>query len=144
MLGAKWFDSEERYRFVDAVVQDHGEAITKLDQGKERWLTAMETTWVSVAFENGVDAEGGAWVVEFEMNVYGHTGKDNPVPENAGRIGLARSMEEKCAILKNMGAKFYKGLGDYKGKACLNMWETKVKGNLAPLLEYCSRKKEEG
>ncbi|KAF2187304.1 hypothetical protein K469DRAFT_704996 [Zopfia rhizophila CBS 207.26] len=135
LLGAKWFDSEERYRFVASVAEDDDRAILALEAGKERPPTMMERRWVSVALNNGVNANNGLWVVEFETNLFGMQEKYNLVPDDAGKVGLAKTMDEKCKILKGMGAKFYSTLGDYDGAACLNMWEWKTEGELGPLLK---------
>lgn len=50
------------------------------------------------------------------------------MPSEASRLRLAVTMEEECAIPKDMGARFYTCASDYSGHACINGWETRVGG----------------
>jgi len=122
LLGARWFDSEDRYQFVAAVAEDDDGALCKLDAKKEPLPTEFERRWVSVALKNGVNADDGLWVLEFETQMRGFQEKHNLVPWEARKVDLAKNMNEKCKILEAMGAKFYNALEDYDGMACLNMW----------------------
>lgn len=44
-------------------------------------------------------------------------------------------MQEKCDILKSMGAKFYATLNEYDGLSCLNAWKTKTEGEIGPFVK---------
>ena len=56
------------------------------------------------------------------------------MPTDAARLTLATNMDERCEILKAMGAKFYKSLDDeYEGGAYLRAWQTKWEGEVEPL-----------
>lgn len=43
-------------------------------------------------------------------------------------------MDERCEILKGMGAKYFESLEQYDGKACLRAWEAKTDGEVGPLV----------
>ena len=49
----------------------------------------------------------------------------NLVPSEASRVMLAVTMQERCEILKDTGAKFDRGVSEYSGIACINARETK-------------------
>lgn len=55
------------------------------------------------------------------------------MPGDAGRVYLAKTMAEKCAIVEKMGGKFYTSLTEYDGAACLNAWKEKTQGEHGPL-----------
>lgn len=58
------------------------------------------------------------------------------VPDDAGIVNLARSMEERCVILKKMGAKFFGALEEYEGKSTfLKAWEWKWEGEIGELMK---------
>ncbi|OIW30176.1 hypothetical protein CONLIGDRAFT_714572 [Coniochaeta ligniaria NRRL 30616] len=134
LLGAKWFDSDERRGFVADLEDDD-------DYGEQPPPTLMERRWVAVAYPDGrrgPEGGGGVWVAEFDTVMRGLLEEDNPVPENAPQVQLARNMAEKVEILKRMGGKFYSSLEDYErggGKACLNSWATKTTGEVGPLVK---------
>ncbi|KAI5460492.1 hypothetical protein BGZ63DRAFT_424997 [Mariannaea sp. PMI_226] len=134
LLGAKWFDSGQRQKFVAGVADDDDRDIIAI-QAKERAPPSkMERRWVSVAHI----PEGGFWIVEFDTYMYGIQEKHNLVPGNAAQVQLARNMPEKAEILKRISAKFYASLDEYSeddGEACLNAWKTKSNGELGPLLK---------
>ena len=47
---------------------------------------------------------GGLCVLDCETNMNGILEEDNLPPDDAGRLCLAGSMEERCEILKRLGA----------------------------------------
>lgn len=132
MLGAKWFDSLERYGFIRSVAKDNEPEIEALENGEAPKPTTMERRWVSVGYPSGPDA--GLWVLEYDTVMYGMQEKHNLVPAGAVRVQLAKTMDMKCEILRSMGAKFYPKLKDYDGAACLNAWEAKTDGECGPLI----------
>jgi hypothetical protein len=44
-------------------------------------------------------------------------------------------MDDKCAILKNIGAKFFASLEEFEGAACLKAWAEKTAGEFGPLAQ---------
>jgi hypothetical protein len=125
-LGAKWFDSRERYGFVCDVAANDERSLAAIDEGEQLAPTVMERRWISV----GVPSSGvGLWVAEYETMMRGYTSHDLP-PEDALRVGLARTMDEKCEILEMMGAKFYENVEQYHGVVCLNAWKDKFSGEI--------------
>lgn len=140
LLGAKWFDNEERCCFVAEVAENEEPALNAIITGDEPKPSTMERRWVSVAFPDGQSPEGGFWVLEFESGMRGtpsffveKSKKPVLMPGNAGRVHLAKTMTEKCAILEKMGAKFYTSLAEYDGPSCLNAWTQKKHGEFGPL-----------
>lgn len=133
LLGAKWFDSRDRYGFVGNVAEDHEPSILALEAGEAQVPTTMERRWVSVGLPSG--PEGGLWVLEYDTVIYGMREKHNLLPEDAVRVSLARTMDEKCEILEDIGAKFFRSLDQYDGAACLRAWEEKTQGEFGPLVQ---------
>ena len=46
-------------------------------------------------------------MLDCDTNMHGVPDEENTVPVGARRLSLARSMKERCRILKEMGATFY-------------------------------------
>ena len=126
------FDGYERWSFVAGVAEDYEAEILVLEAGEAKMPTKMEQRWVSVGLPSGPD--GGLWVAEFDTVGYGISEKHNPPPSEAGRVLLARTRNEKCAILKNMGARFFASLDKYQGSACLKAWAEKTHGEFGSLI----------
>jgi len=127
-LGARWFDSRERYGFF-ANLCDEGEPEHQaIMDDEEPAPSDMERRWVSVGLE-----ESGFWVLEYDRNIFYAREMQNIAPSDASRVMLAETMQERCAILKDMGAKFYREASEYAGLACINAWETKETGEHGPL-----------
>jgi hypothetical protein len=122
-LGARWFDSRERYGFVANVADEFEPEIQAIEDEEQPAPSDMERRWVSVGLE-----EGGFWVLEYDRNIYSARETQNLVPSDASRVMLAETMQERCEILKNMGAKFYRRVSEYDGLACINAWKTKESG----------------
>lgn len=123
-LGARWFDSRERYGFVANVAGDFERDVQAVEDGERPAPSDVERRWVSV----GVEESGGFWVLEYDRVMYFARETRNLVPSEASRVMLAVTMQERCEILEEMGAKFYRGESEYSGLACINAWETKVGG----------------
>lgn len=71
-----------------------------------------------MAHPNGLD--GGFWVAEFDTVMHGMQEKNNLLPGDAGKVLLAKTMDEKSEILKSMGGRFFASLEQYDDAACLN------------------------
>ena len=57
----------------------------------------------------------------------------NLVPADAAKAKIAKTMEERCEILKGMGARFHAGLEDYASESTfLRGWEWKWEGEVRP------------
>lgn len=90
----------------------------------------------------------GLWVAEFDTTYAGVDQEDNLLPydEGAARVRMARTMDERCTILRNrFQATFYSSLAKYEGYAFLKSWDEKVAkkeegggqidGEVGPLLQ---------
>lgn len=132
-LGAKWFDSEERFTFVGGVVDNDERMIYELEYGNAEMLTLMERRWVCVGIPSG--GAGGFWIAEFDTPTYGVMEKNNLPPNDAVKVTLARTMDERCEILKTMRAKFYESEDQYEGAVCIKAWKEKTTGEVGPLVQ---------
>lgn len=62
--------------------------------------------------------------------------EDNVDREAASRLLMARTMDERCQLLRDhFEARFHKKLDDYEGYAFLKSWEGKNWGEVGPLLQ---------
>jgi hypothetical protein len=136
LLGAKWLDSEARSFLLDEVreINPNPTLINKLEMEEEPWPTIRERRWVSV----GWPTTGGLWVAEFDTNICdGPAEEDNQVPGDTARLILARTMDEKCKILReHFSATFYQDVRQYQGYAFINSWDEKVTGEVGPSVIY--------
>lgn len=143
LLGAKWWDSEARYLAVARMGGYGGRADDVFHMDVEPQPTMCEKSFVKV----GWSSTGGLWVAELDTTFAGVDEEDNlsaeheedkmlPEHEGAGRLRMARTMDERCIILRDrFKATFYEYVKDYKGHAFLNSWETKETGETGPLLQ---------
>ena len=138
LVGAKWFSSRRRYHFLKAANDPYDDlnykATSAIDKGSEPAPTSHEGRWFSV----GLPSTGGLWISEYITYLgsnWGEEGKENGEreeeesedddPPETSRLSLARTMDEKCQILKqHFKGKFYNDRGDYKGHALINGWNT--------------------
>ena len=138
LLGAKWWDNEKRYQFVDHFAAGIQPFVEDIEEGRVAEPTLRERRWVKVGWE-GVAANasvdgGGFWILDCDTNWIGIIEEDNLVPADAAKVKLAKTMEERCEILKGMGARFYAGLEDYKSEGTfLRAWSWKWEGEIGPL-----------
>lgn len=133
LLGAKWWDSEARHSIIVAIE----EGATRAGDGsfvvaKQPAATMREKRFVKV----GWPSTGGLWVAEFDTVFAGVDEEDNLLPEAPSRFQMARTMDERCDMLRDhFNACFYRTLEDYKGYAFLKSWEDKENGEVGPLLQ---------
>ena len=127
-LGARWFDSRERYGFVANVADGMEPEDQAIHNGEQPAPSDMERRWVRVGHE-----EAGFWVLEYDRVIFFAREMRNILPSEASRVTLAKTMEERCEILKRMGAKFYQRSSEYDGLAYIKAWETKESGEHGPL-----------
>ena len=139
LLGAKWWDSEKRYQFVDRFGAGMEPFVGDVEGGRVEEPTLRERRWVKVGWETAVSSMdvseiGGFWLLDCDANWLGVIEEDNVVPEDAARVNLAASMDERCEILKQIGARFYPALGQYEGESTfLRAWEWKREGEIGQL-----------
>ncbi|KAL8730915.1 MAG: hypothetical protein Q9181_004487, partial [Wetmoreana brouardii] len=100
--------------------------------------TLRERRWLRVGWEQvaaNVSAGGsGFWMLDCDTNWLGIVEEDNLVPADAARVKLAKTMEERCEILKRIGATFYPSLEHYKSESTfLRAWEWKSEGEIGHL-----------
>lgn len=127
LLGAKWWDSEARFRLMALVMgtdcrsPEAIRAFRALEEETESNPSIRERRWVSVAWPT----TGGLWISEFDRNVCGFVDEpDNLVPDELIRLKLARTMNERGEVLRTyFEAKFCANVTDYKGYGFLNSWE---------------------
>jgi hypothetical protein len=124
LTGAKWWDSEERYYKVSCLRSSMGWPTGCVFRPSDTIPIGRERNLIKV----GWPSTGGLWVAHFD---YMRQGSDQPA-----RYRMARSMDERCTLLRNLfNAVFYE---DVKQFNCdcgfLNSWETKETGEAGPLL----------
>jgi hypothetical protein len=130
-LGAKWWDSEARFRLLQSAHELDGRAIAALENETAPIPTMKERRWVSVAWP----ITGGLWVAEFDTTLWGIEEEDNLLPCESARLRLARTMDERCQVLRDhFRPTFYKDVREYKGHAFLNSWDEKETGEVGPLM----------
>src|SRR5207248_2319555 len=69
LLGAKWFDSESRYKFMARVREGEHSAVRDLECGKQPELTLGERRWVEIGWPS--EPSRGLWVGEWDTNLHG-------------------------------------------------------------------------
>ncbi|KAL9618506.1 MAG: hypothetical protein Q9160_006762 [Pyrenula sp. 1 TL-2023] len=132
LLGAKWWDSEIRWRFLKAADERDEATIEALEEETEPAPTMRERRWVSVGWPTG----GGLWVAEFDTTLWEIEEEHNIVPEDTARLRLARTMDERCQVLKeHLGGRYYEDISEYEGYAFLNSWNATEQGEVGPLLK---------
>ncbi len=138
LLGAKWWDNEKRYQFVDNFADDIQPFVEDVEEGRVAEPTLRERRWIKIGWEdaaaNASAGGGGFWILDCDTNWMGIIEGDNLVPAGAAKVKLAKTMEERCEILKGMGARFYAGLEAYESESTfLRAWEWKWEGEIGHL-----------
>lgn len=144
LLGAKWWDSEKRYQFIDHFAAGIQPYIEDVEGGRVEEPTLRERRWVKVGWEQAAakadadpstgNSKCGFWILDCDTNWEGIIEEDNLVPADAAKVKLAKTMEERCEILRGMGAKFYASLEDYGSETTfMRAWASKVDGEIGPL-----------
>ncbi|KAL9585288.1 MAG: hypothetical protein Q9212_001612 [Teloschistes hypoglaucus] len=137
LLGAKWWDGEKRYQFVEHFAAGIQPFVEDVEEGRVAEPTLRERRWVKVGWENnnvtvdggGSGGSGGFWILDCDTSWLGIIEEDNLVPDDAARVKLAKTMEERCEILKGLGATFYDGLEHYNSESTfLRAWDWKLEG----------------
>ena len=137
LLGAKWWDSEARYSIiseVEAGVAGNHRVDSTFTVNKQPAPTMAEKRLIKV----GWPSSGGVWVAEFDTTWAGVDEEDKLVPEDEeiGRLRMARTMDERCGILRDrFKATFYSDLKTYEGYGFFNSWESRETGEVGSLLQ---------
>ncbi|KAJ0426732.1 hypothetical protein BJY00DRAFT_297732 [Aspergillus carlsbadensis] len=137
LLGATWYDSKSRYELLAAVASNSKSTRELFYEATIPGVTRSECMWVRVGWPS---SGGGLWVAEFEDPRFetvmdeGAECYDCDWTDDSALVTLARDMDERCAILKRLGGKFYSHLEDYNGHGCLKAWEEKTDGDVGPLV----------
>ena len=137
LLGAKWWDSEARYSIVSEIEAgatgsqrvDGAFVMDRQPPPSMREKRLIKVGWPST---------GGVWVAEFDTTWAGVDEEDKLVPEDEemGRLRMARTMDERCGILRDrFKATFYSDLEVYEGYGFCNSWESRQTGEVGPLLQ---------
>ncbi len=136
LLGAKWWDNEDRHKLLAAATRTDGEspeaieATRVIEEELEPIPSMRKRCWFSVAWPK----TGGFWVAEFDTTIPGIEEEENLAPFETVRLKLARTMDERSEALRiHFNAKFYENVRDYKGHAFLNSWEEERTGEVGPL-----------
>jgi hypothetical protein len=137
LLGAKWWDSEKRYLEVEDL-KCAGERNGTRSHPYELQIETTPPTMREKRFVKvGWPLSGGFWVAEFDTV---SEGVDEeilmPAQQPALRLKLARTMDERCAVLRDrFNADFYSSVDVYHGvDTFIRSWETKKTGEVGPLL----------
>ena len=137
LLGAKWWDSEARYSIVSAF--ETGAFVDRrVDDAFYLDNQAPPTMSEKRLIKVGWPSTGGLWVSEFDTAWAGLDEEDNEVPhdEELGRLKMARTMDERCRLLRDrFRAKYFDKVEDYVGYGFLNSWDSKDTGEIGPLLQ---------
>jgi hypothetical protein len=130
-LGATWWDSEERRRFVSRLEHGHEDSLDAVHAGERLAPTLRERGWVRVAWPT--DPAGALCVLACEKIIMGRTGKEKLRPSGYTIGGLARTMDERCAVLQRLGGVMYASIEEYSGLTFLKAWEENHTGEEGPL-----------
>lgn len=133
MLGAKWWDSECRYEFLQSIKDCEGRSREAYLDG-EPDATMREKLVVKVAWPS----TGGFWVSEFDKARAGTLNMrcSSQHTLSLGLIQMASTMDERCELLsQRYCGKFFERAEDYTGDAFIDSWRTKTTGEVGPLVQ---------
>lgn len=132
-LGATWWDSEARRRFVRNLEYGDEEAFEEVEADETLAPTRLERGWVRVAWPS--HTPGAVCVLMCEKIIMGRTGKEKLRPKNHGLVLLARTMDERCTLLQRLGGTMYASIDEVPGPTFMKAWEDNHSGEKGPLLK---------
>jgi hypothetical protein len=132
-LGAIWWDSEKRRRFVSSLENDHEEALDALEADEALNATRREAGWVRVAWPSY--PPGALCVLDYERRITGRMSRSKMRPRGYQVIAMARTMDERCTVLQRLGGTMYASIEDYSGPTFLKAWEENHTGEKGPLVQ---------
>lgn len=133
-LGATWWDSEARRDFVKKLEHGHEEAIEAVYADESLAPTKLEQTWMRIAWPS--DPAGALCVLVRDKPIMGRSGDLVLPPKNHLIISLARTMDERCELLRKLGGKMYDRIEDVDDPRFLRAWEDEYLGEKGGLKKY--------
>lgn len=132
-LGASWWDSEARRTFVWKLEGADEEAFDALDADETLGPTRLERGWVKVAWPS--HTPGALCVLACEKLILGRAGGEKLRPRNCGLISMARTMDERCAVMLRLGGTMYSSIDEVQDPTFLRAWEENHRGEKGPLVK---------
>jgi hypothetical protein len=132
-LGATWWDSEARYRFIRKLEYADEEALDAVEADETRGPSRRERGWVRVAWPS--HTPGALCVLACEKLIWGRAGDETLRPSHYGVVSLARTMDERFAVLQRLGGTVYAGIDEFEGSTFLKAWEEDYQGEKGPLVK---------
>ena len=132
-LGATWWNSESRRRFVWQLEGADEEAFEAVEADEALEPTRLERGWVRVAWPS--HTPGALCVLACEKIIMGRAGGENLRPKHYGLVSLARTMDERCTVLQRLGGTMYASIDEFQGPTFLKAWEEKYQGETGPLVK---------
>lgn len=114
-LGAKYYESEARYRFLQELAADDPRAIQEMEDGIQAFPSYRERRWIKVAWPSREDK---VWILDGEGEGYGGAGR-KMVPDDVARVLLARDMDERFKVIRDLGGRCFESLAELDSEACL-------------------------
>ncbi|KAJ9651468.1 hypothetical protein H2198_009262 [Neophaeococcomyces mojaviensis] len=131
-LGATWWDSQARRKFVGKLEDGHEEAIDAVEANENLAPSRRERGWVRVAWPS--HTPGALCVLACEKIIMGRAGDEKLRPKHYGLISLARTMDERCTVLQRLGGTMYASIDEYQGPTFLKAWEEDHQGEKGSLV----------
>jgi hypothetical protein len=132
-LGATWWDSEARRTFVWKLEGADEEALDAVEADETLGPTRLERGWVKVAWP--LHTPGALCVLACEKIVIGRAGGERIRPRNCGMISLARTMDERCTVMRRLGGTMYASIDEIQDPTFLKAWEENHQGEKGPLVK---------
>jgi len=132
-LGATWWDSEARCNFINQLEAGEDAALDAVRADEDLEPTRRECGWVRVAWPSY--QPGALCVLACEKLLMGRKGDEKLRPRHYGLISLARTMDERCTVLKRFGGTMYASIDEYQGPTFLKAWEENHKGERGSLVK---------
>lgn len=132
-LGATWWDSEDRCTFIRKLENADEEAFDAVEADETLGPTRLERGWVKVAWPS--HAPGALCVLACEKLILGRAGGERLRPTNCGLISLARTMDERCTVMRRLGGTMYASIDEVQDPTFLKAWEENHQGEKEPLVK---------
>lgn len=133
-LGATWWDSEARRDFIRNLEYGDEEAHEAAQADENLAPSRRERGWVRVAWPS--QPTGALCVLECEKIIMGRAGGEKLRPRSYGLVSLARTMDERFAVLQKLGGTVYASWDEYRGPTFLKAWEEDHQGEKGALRKY--------
>jgi hypothetical protein len=107
------------------------EALDAVEEDEALRPTRQERGWVRVAWPS--HHPGSLCVLACEKLIMGRAGGEVLRPKAYGLISLARTMDERCAVLQRLGGTMYTSIDEIQYPTFLNAWEGNYEGERGSL-----------